>query len=218
MKTGNGIQMSQTRTALLAVIAVAAVVAAVSLYIGSGPQPDQASAESLNAPASASASAGYIKLGDIKGEATDDGHKEWINLLSVSQSITRPMSSGISGSTRQRGSTTFGDVVVVKELDKSSTKLQESIAMGQVIPFVELELASPAGAAGSSSEPYLRYELTNVQITNYRLSGAVSGDERPTESFSLNFEEIKVTYDELGSDGRSRGKVEYSWKIEEGTR
>jgi hypothetical protein len=29
--------------------------------------------------------AGYLKIGDIKGEATAEGHKEWINLLSVSQ-------------------------------------------------------------------------------------------------------------------------------------
>ena len=36
----------------------------------------------------------YLELGDIKGEATDSAHKDWINLLSVSQSITRPMGSG----------------------------------------------------------------------------------------------------------------------------
>jgi len=24
--------------------------------------------------------AGYLKIGDIKGESTDDGHKDWINL------------------------------------------------------------------------------------------------------------------------------------------
>ena len=38
----------------------------------------------------------------------------------------------------------------------------------------------------------------------------------PTESFSLNGEEIKVTYTEADSKGKSKGNVEYSWKVEEG--
>ena len=54
--------------------------------------------------------AGYMKLGDIKGESVDKAHKEWINLLSVNQSLTRPMAAGISGSTRQRASVTCGDL------------------------------------------------------------------------------------------------------------
>lgn len=212
MNTGNGIQMPQVRTALLGIIAVAAIIAAISLYIGSGSQPDQVSA----APNSAPSEAGYIKIGDIKGESQDSEHKDWINLLSVSQSITRPMSSGATGSTRQRSSATFGDVVVVKEIDKSTPKLQESIATGQVYPRVELELTNPSTDSGG--RPYLRWELTNVQITNYRVSGSVGGGAVPTESFSLNFEEIKVIYDEFGTDGTSKGKVEYTWKVEEGTR
>jgi len=32
----------------------------------------------------------------------------------------------------------------------------------------------------------------------------------------LNFEEIKVTYTENDSAGKSKGNVEYSWKVEEG--
>ena len=33
--------------------------------------------------------AGYLKIGDIKGESTDSSHKDWINLLSVSPSLNR---------------------------------------------------------------------------------------------------------------------------------
>lgn len=220
MKSPANLQVSRgsARTYLLAVIAIAAVVAASTLVFRSASDPAPVAADSLNAPASAPASAGYIKIGDIKGESQDSEHKEWINLLSVSHGITRPMSAGISGSTRQRGSATFGDVVVVKELDKSSPKLQEALATGQVFGELELDLVSPS-SGGRPSEPYLKWELKNVQITGYRLSGAVSGNDRPTETISLNFEEIKVTYTELdAATGTSGGKVEYGWKVEEGTR
>ncbi len=32
---------------------------------------------------------GFLKLGDIKGESTDDGHKKWIDVLSVDLSTRK---------------------------------------------------------------------------------------------------------------------------------
>jgi type VI protein secretion system component Hcp len=72
---------------------------------------------------------------------------------------------------------------------------------------VEFELANSAGT-------YLKYELKNVMISSYSVS-AESG--RPMEQFSINFEEIKVTYTEQVA-GKSSGKVEYTWKVEEGVK
>lgn len=34
---------------------------------------------------------GYLQFGDIKGESTEPKHHDWINLLSVSQNISRPI-------------------------------------------------------------------------------------------------------------------------------
>ena len=150
--------------------------------------------------------AAYIKFDGVDGEAVDKDHQAWSDLESFQHSITRGDPSG--DTTRQRASATLGDVVVTKELDKSSPKLAESILMGKVFPKVELHLASSAGT-------YFTYELTNVMVTSYSISGGA--DEMPMESFSLNYEAIKITYTEYGSDGKSKGKVEATWKVEEGT-
>jgi len=159
---------------------------------------------------------GYLQIGDIKGESTDDGHKDWINLLSVSNSITRPMGAGASGATRHRSSATFGDVVCVKEVDASTPKLQEAIADGTCFPKVHVDLCT--SSEGGKRIPYLQWELTNARVTSYSVSGATDGSVVPTEQISLNYEEIKVTYDKLGKDNKSGGKVEYTWKIEEGVK
>lgn len=159
---------------------------------------------------------GYLKIGDIQGESTDDGHKDWINLLSVSTSITRPMGAGASGSTRHRMSATFGDVVCVKEVDASTPKLQESIADGTNYPKVDLHLCT--SSEGGKRIPYLVWELKNARVTSYSVSGSTDGGNVPTEQVSLNYEEIKVTYDKLGKDNKSQGKIEYTWKIEEGVK
>ena len=149
--------------------------------------------------------AGYLKFDGVDGEATDKDHKNWSDILSFEQSITRGDSS--SASTRARGSAVFHDIVITKELDASSPKLAESIAKGMVYPSVEFHLTAGSGT-------YLKYELKNVMITSYSVGG--SADEKPTEQISLNFEEIKMTYTAAGETGTSKGNVEYSWKIEAG--
>lgn len=173
--------------------------------------------------------AGYIKIGDIKGEATDNEHKDWINLLSISQSISRPMKSGISGSTRSRGDVVLGDIVCTKELDKSSPKLMEAVCKGTVIPKVEIHFTkNHTNADGSEGRvTYYAYELKNVMVTSYNVNGSAASDdpdpgsaaEKPMlTQVSLNYEEIKVTYDEIDQrTGASKGKVEATWKVEEGS-
>lgn len=159
--------------------------------------------------------AGYLKLGDIKGESTDEGHKDWINLLSVSHDINREAKA--SGTARARGSATFGDIVVVKELDASTPKLQESIAAGKSFPTAEIEFTKSLGE-DRRQVPYLKYELKNVMITSYSFHGTAAGDSIPVDTISLNFGEIKVIYTILDEDGSSKGNVEYSWKVEEGVK
>jgi type VI secretion system secreted protein Hcp len=159
--------------------------------------------------------AGYIKLGEIKGESTEPNHKEWINLLSVSQGVSRGMPSGASGSTRKRGAATLGDIVIVKELDKSTPKLVEAICKGTQFPTVTIHLTT--SAEGDTRTPYMAWELKNAMVTDYSVSGATEGGSVPTESLSINYEEVKWTYDEIDKDNKSKGKVETSWKTEEGT-
>jgi type VI secretion system secreted protein Hcp len=124
--------------------------------------------------------AAYIKFEGVDGEATDKDHKGWSDLLSFSEISTTGDDSATS---RTSGDTTLGDVVIVKELDKASPKLAEAIVMGKVFPTVLINLCSDG-----ESDCYLSYELLNVMITSYSISG--DADVRPTEEFSLNFEKM----------------------------
>ena len=161
--------------------------------------------------------AGYIFFDAIPGESTDSEHKNWINLLSVSEAISRMVQRGKSGSSRNVQSAVFDDLVCVKEMDKSTPKIIESVASGKVHPVVKLDLTTSLGDKGKRL-PYFQWEMKNVIVTSYSVSAAVDDDGTvPTESFSLNFEEIKWTYNKYGKDGSSQGKVEATWKVEEGT-
>jgi type VI secretion system secreted protein Hcp len=152
----------------------------------------------------------YMQITGINGEATDKDHKDWIEVLSFSMGMADPI-GGATGSTRRRGDVVIEDIVVVKELDKSSPKLMEKCAMGGVIPSLVLEVCCEAEG---SSLTYYKYELENVMVTSFYCVGSTA-DDVPVETVTLNYEEITVTYTEIDSEGKSKGNVEFTWKVEE---
>lgn len=181
-------------------------------------------------------SSAYVKFDGINGEADDKDHEGWSEILSFSQGIHQP-GGGATGDTRRRGYVVIDDIVVVKQIDKSSPKLAEAICKGQVFPKVEIHLTGPSEVSTCQGTFYI-YELTNVLITSYKVSGSnplayalivpspdvtmptagpfiVQAVDAPMEEITLNFEEIKVTYTECDSTGKAKGNVEYTWKVEE---
>jgi len=133
----------------------------------------------------------YIKMGDIKGEATDQDHKDWILLESLSSPIYRSIPAGAKDQQRTKGETSLGDIVVVRQLDKSSTKLQEACASGKFFPEVEVHFCT---TVKGKQEPYLTYKLKNVIVTSYSFHGNSSGSPLPSEEVTLAFTEAEWTY------------------------
>ncbi len=165
--------------------------------------------------------AAYIKFDGVDGEAIDKDHADWIELLSFEfDDLTK--------------------IAVSKNIDKSTPKLLEALCKGSSSSSSAL-ICDPSGSTdGSPDRPidppfeivtidlcktthgkkqqcYLQLELTRVSVTDFSISGSTDGEQVPTENFSLNFEEIKVTYTEFDKKGKKGGNIEYSWKVEEGT-
>lgn len=155
--------------------------------------------------------AAYIKFDGVDGEAQDKDHSGWSDLVSFSQGISQ-VGGGTTGPTRRRGDVILDDITAVKELDKSSPKIAEGVCLGKIFPKVEIDVTASTSEAGRVT--YYRYELKNVMVTSYNVSGHAEGV--PAEDMRLNFEELKVTYTEFDSKGKKKGNVEYSWKVEEG--
>jgi type VI secretion system Hcp family effector len=126
--------------------------------------------------------AGYIKFEGLDGEAADEDHKGWSDLVSFSQISTR----GDSTSTRTINE--VSEISVVKELDKSSPKIAESIAMGKMFPKIEIHFDENDGI-------YHSYELTNVMISSYSMSGDASN--QPIEEISLLYEKLVISSEQI---------------------
>jgi type VI secretion system secreted protein Hcp len=154
----------------------------------------------------------FIKFEGIQGESKDQNHDGWSDILSMSWGLNQA-GAGATGQTRRRGVVTVQDVMITKEYDLSSVKLAEAVCKGKVFPKVEIHNTASYSDARAT---FLAYELKNVMVTSHMVSAAGGGDAVPTESMSLNFEEVKQTYTQYDSAGSKVGDIEMNWKVEEG--
>jgi len=153
--------------------------------------------------------AAFAKYDGIDGEATDAKHDKWIDILSVDWGAHKP-GGGATGQSRRRGGVIVEDLRLTMEYDKASPKLQEAALTGKVIPKLEIEQTANYGGSRAT---YLKYELTNVRVTSFSISGG-GGEEPPLVVIGNNFEEIKVTYTEYDDTGSAVDESGYSFKVE----
>ena len=139
--------------------------------------------------------AAYLKIGDIQGESQDRDHKGWSDIESFSQG------SELEGEDvfRRRGCPLVSPLEISKQLDSASVPIQFAMLRGQAFDTVELEVTREGGDSGPLV--YLKYELLNVVVSDYSISG--DSEDVPEDSFSLNFERVRVEY--IPTDPKSGG-------------
>jgi len=121
----------------------------------------------------------------IKGDVTEEGHKDWIECNSFQWGVGRGISSPTGGSKdRESSAPSVSEIVVTKATDTASPKILNEALQGEgktvIIDFCKTDKGK--------LEVYMTYTLTNTMISGYSLS---SGGDRPSESLSLNFTKVE---------------------------
>jgi type VI secretion system secreted protein Hcp len=102
--------------------------------------------------------------GDIEGSCTIKGHEKTILVWELDHSVTIPVNPSTGGTTGQR---IHLPLVITKEIDKSSPKLQQAVCTGEKTEvLLEFWRISPAG----KEEKYYTVKLegaTVVKTENY---------------------------------------------------
>jgi type VI secretion system secreted protein Hcp len=145
----------------------------------------------------------YIGFDGIPGESTDKEHAGWSYALSFSQALTVPDSTGPASA----GRAIVKDCVVTKVLDKASPKLAQCASQATHLKAARIHVARSTGAGNKT---FYAYDLMDVLVTGYRLSGAAGSF--PVEELSLSFNEIRATYTEFDNTGAPKGTTTYSYK------
>ncbi len=150
----------------------------------------------------------FLKLEGIDGESMDAGHTDEIDVLSWSW---RASNSGTMHSARGGGAgkVSVQDINVVKYVDKASTAMIQAVAVGKHVPSATLTVRK---AGGDEPVEYLVIEMKSVLISSWQTGGS-QGEERLTESVTLNFEEFKTTYTPQDNDGTALASVDFGYNI-----
>ena len=134
----------------------------------------------------------YMDMGDFPGEATKEPHVGWINVLAVSQGVDRPASG--SGAQLEWADATLQDLVVTKELDKSTPKMLESILTGTVHDTVVLDFTTSTAGGGPETTRF-QIELEKVRLTSYSFSDGGADRLRRRTSLSTTRRSSGLTRD-----------------------
>lgn len=156
----------------------------------------------------------FLKLGGVQGEGTDADHKDWIIIDSLSAAIFRSIPAGARDQQRTKGDTALADVVCVRQLDKSSTKLQEACANGTFFKEAQIDFCT---TVGNRQEPYLTYKLADVIVSSYSMHAVASGMPLPSEEITLAYTTVEWTYIVVDpKTGNSAGRVAAAYNPAEG--
>lgn len=149
----------------------------------------------------------YVDYEDIKGEVTQDGFKDQIEVLSVSWGVGRGISM-TPGATGNRESTepSVSEISIVKQFDAASTKLFTEACTGSKGKTVKINLVS----TGNPGAKYVVYTLTDALISSYSVSS--SGD-RPTESISISFVKLEFEFIPMDKDGKPKSSIKVAYDL-----
>jgi type VI secretion system secreted protein Hcp len=150
----------------------------------------------------------FAKIGDIKGESTDDKHKDEIDVLSYSWGVTQTGTLAFGGG-GGAGKAQFSDFQFMTTTSKASPKLFLSCASGEHIKEATITVRK---AGEGKREDYLIIKMNDVLVSSFQTSGS-SGQDRPTESVSMAFAKVEFTYKPQNADGSLGTPVTAGWDL-----
>ena len=152
----------------------------------------------------------FMQFGALKGEVTQETHKDWIEINSLQWGVGRGIGSGVGGgSLRESSAPSVSEITVTKVMDVSSPLLLKEALGGKAVQ-VKIEITQTDDSGKHVS--FQKYVLTNTLISGYSIS---SGGDRPSESLSLNFTKFDSEYINIDDQfkGVTTGHVVYDIQL-----
>jgi len=152
----------------------------------------------------------YLQIDGIKGESSDDKHKDWIECKSVNWEVLQPKSATAStggGHTAERCE--HKEITISKLADLSSPVLLQTCSSGKTIPKAKLEFMRADGQG--ERVKYFEIELENVLIGS--IAPKVSEGDFLHEQVGIKFSKVKWKYTQQKIGGGAGGNTSGGWDL-----
>jgi type VI secretion system secreted protein Hcp len=145
----------------------------------------------------------YVQIDGIKGNATQEGHKDWLDISSLQWGVSRRLATPTGSSiNREASEPSVSEVTLTKLLDASSPPIFQQATTGKA---GGIKTTIHLVTTGDPGLTYMEYVLENSLISSYSVSS--SGD-RPYETIMINFTKITMKftpYDDKNKPGSPVG-------------
>ena len=154
----------------------------------------------------------FLKFKDkITGESVGDGHKDEIDVLAFSWGASNA-GSGHTSTGGGTGKANVQDLSITKYVDKATCDLFKACMGGDHFGDAVLTVQKVAGSKAKPI-PYLVITMKDVMVTSVSTGGHGGGDDRLTESVTLNFAAVEMKYQKQKPDGTAEKGGQMSWNI-----
>jgi len=154
----------------------------------------------------------FLELTNVKGESTVKGFEEKMDIHSFSFGVSNTGTAGYGGGAGA-GRANVSDLSLGKLVDKATPILYKFCFSGKHIDKATLTVRK---AGGDKPVEYLKYEMTEVFITSVQSSDSAGGSIA-SESLSLNFNKLVMTYSGQDKSGAAKAESPVTLDIAENT-
>jgi len=150
----------------------------------------------------------FLRLDGIDGESQKTGHENEIEIFSFSNGASNP-SSVAFGTGSGAGKVDLSSISLQKQLDIASPKLFTNCCNGSHIATGKMTCRE----AGGTPLEYFTYEMEEIFVDSISWGGAAGGG-KPSESVSISYKKITVTYVPQNADGSGGTKLPAIWNVQ----
>jgi type VI secretion system secreted protein Hcp len=137
----------------------------------------------------------FLKIDGVNGESGKKGYEKQIEIDSFSWGASQSGGASVGGGSGV-GGVTMNDFHFTIKMNSASPVLMVACATGKHYPKAILT----ARKAGGTQQAYLTWTMSDCMITAYNTGGNNGADTVPTDSFSLSFKKIEVSYKPQNAD------------------
>lgn len=143
----------------------------------------------------------FLNYEGIKGESSDSGHKDWIDISDWKFDVNRSITSETSTKgDRESSNAKISDLILSKYTDSSSPRIFIESCCGTG-KNVTLHLTKTG--TGGGADVYMEINLKNALISQFSIAGSNKSDKRPQELISISFVDIEIKYTQFDEDGNA---------------
>lgn len=149
----------------------------------------------------------YLKIGDIKGNVSAEGHADWIECSSMQFGVGRAIPMAVGTQTNREAShPSLSEVTVTKIMDDASPYLFQESVVGE---SKEIQIhVTKTGA--NQLDSIVEYTLTSALVSSYSVS---SGGDVPSETLSLAYTKIEMKYIVWNEDHTQASQIPVSYDL-----